>query len=434
MKKLQRLWVALLLLPAGAGSPGTETVPAEGGERAQGAVSAESVLYFPDYVDGGGWSVQLALNNVEPNRSAPVEVEVYDQQGRPVPRFLGSTDSFEIPVQGSRILRSAGAGNLRRGWIQVERQTASVHGLLTYRHAESGIEVGVRPVPLGDHFALFVEESSDIGTGLAVFNPDASEIEFQLRDEAGLDPLGRVLTQGNFQQRAHVLPEWFAEAGTRFLENFRGLLFLRAADGSGFAPMGLRGGKRIGSFSAVPAIPVLSDGAGKMYWTDSGTGKIQRANLDGTRVEDLVTGLGNPVGLELDPGAGKMYWTGSREGKIQRANLDGTGVEDLVTGLNQPVGVALGLGAGKMYWTHNLGGKIRRANLDGTGVEDVTPGAFLLPEGLALDAGAGKMYWIERGGVIQRANLDGTGFETVVTGLRGANDLVLVLVNGDPGT
>ncbi|MDE0435977.1 MAG: hypothetical protein OXH92_18410 [Bryobacterales bacterium] len=337
-------------------------------------------------------AVGAQQRRTEPNRSAPVEVEVYDQQGRPVPRFFGSTDSFEIPVQGSRVLRSAGAGNLRRGWIQVERQTASVHGLLTYRHAESGIEVGVRPVPLGDHFALFVEESSDIGTGLAVFNPDASEIEFQLRDEAGLDPLGRVLTQGNFQQRAHVLPEWFAEAGTRFLENFRGLLFLRAADGSGFAPMGLRGGKRIGSFSAVPAIPVLSDGAGKMYWTDSGTGKIQRANLDGTRVEDLVTGLGNPVGLELDPGAGKMYWT------------------------------------------HNLGGKIRRASLDGTGVEDVTPGAFLLPEGLALDAGAGKMYWIERGGVIQRANLDGTGFETVVTGLRGANDLVLVLVNGDPGT
>ena len=134
----------------------------------------------------------------------------------------GSTDSFEIPVQGSRILRSAGAGNLRRGWIQVERQTASVHGLLTYRHAESGIEVGVRPVPLGDHFALFVEESSDIGTGLAVFNPDASEIEFQLRDEAGLDPLGRVLTQGNFQQRAHVLPEWFAEAGTRLPRELSG--------------------------------------------------------------------------------------------------------------------------------------------------------------------------------------------------------------------
>ena len=118
---------------------------------------------------------------------------------------------------------------------------------MTYRHAESGIEVGVRPVPLNDHFALYVEESNDIGTGLAIFKPDAaSGIEFQLRDEAGLDPLGRVLTQRNFQQRADVLPEWFAGAGAGFLENFRGLLFLRSTDGSGFAPMGLRGGKRQG--------------------------------------------------------------------------------------------------------------------------------------------------------------------------------------------
>ena len=39
---------------------------------------------------------------------------------------------------------------------------------------------------------------------------------------------------------------------------------------------------------------------GKMYWTDRGTDKIQRANLDGTRIEDLITGLSGPVGLALD--------------------------------------------------------------------------------------------------------------------------------------
>ena len=32
--------------------------------------------------------------------------------------------------------------------------------------------------------------------------------------------------------------------------------------------------------------------AWKLYWTDSGTDKIQRSNLDGSRVEDLVTGIG----------------------------------------------------------------------------------------------------------------------------------------------
>ncbi len=65
-------------------------------------------------------------------------------------------------------------------------------------------------------------------------------------------------------------------------------------------------------------------------------------------MQDLVTsGLSEPAGLALDPGAGKMYWTDPGTGKIQRANLDGSGVEDLVTsGLSGPAGLALDLGVG----------------------------------------------------------------------------------------
>ena len=534
-----------------------------------GASDGGGTLYFPDYVDGGGWSVQLVLNNIDPNRSAPVEVEVYDQQGRTVPVFFDAGKSFAIPARGSRVLRSPGGRSVQRGWIQVETESASVHGLLTYRHGESGIEVGVEAVPLNDHFALYVEESSDIGTGLAIFKPDAaSEIEFQFRDEAGLDPLGGVLTQGNFQQRAHVLPEWFAGVNTRFLEDFRGLLFLRAANGSEFAPMGLRGGKRQSSLSAVPLIPIsgdgggggggglgglppdlavvslsvsddtltagqsfelraevrnqggspstattlryylsnnptistsdtevgtdavgalaaagtsaesieltapssagtyyygacvdpvsgesstrnncssvvqvtvsgggLSDGVGKMYWTHANQGTILRANLDGTQMEDLVTGLDSPSGLTLDLGRGEIYWADWSAGKIQRANLDGTRVEDLVTGLDNPIGLALDADAGKVYWTDYGTNKIQRANLDGTRVEDLVTADNQLafgtgldkPVGLALDAGAGKMYWASRtgGGKIQRANLNGSGVEDLVTGLAGPNGMAL---------
>ena len=40
--------------------------------------------------------------------------------------------------------------------------------------------------------------------------------------------------------------------------------------------------------------------AGKMYWTDPGTGKIQRADLDGSGVEDVVTtGLVDPWGIAV---------------------------------------------------------------------------------------------------------------------------------------
>ena len=41
------------------------------------------------------------------------------------------------------------------------------------------------------------------------------------------------------------------------------------------------------------------DEAQQMYWTNTEASKIQRANLDGSNVEDLVTGLGKPYGIAL---------------------------------------------------------------------------------------------------------------------------------------
>ena len=51
---------------------------------------------------------------------------------------------------------------------------------------------------------------------------------------------------------------------------------------------------------------------GKMYWTAEGPPRIQRADLDGSNVEDLVTtGLVNPRGLALDAAGERCTgWTG----------------------------------------------------------------------------------------------------------------------------
>ena len=116
--------------------------------------------------------------------------------------------------------------------------------------------------------------------------------------------------------------------------------------------------------------PVIE--AQQMYWTDIDTDKIQRANLAGSNVEDLVTGLSIPRGIALDLINSKMYWIDLGTGKIQRANLDGSNVEDLVTtGLSGPFGIALDLINSKMYWTDFGTEKIQRANLDGSNVEDL---------------------------------------------------------------
>ena len=175
----------------------------------------ETVQYFPDYVDGGGWSVQLMFSNVDPDTAASIQVEVYDPDGQPVPDLFDSELTLEIPALGARVLKSTGSGAIRRGWIQFETNAATVRGWLTYRHAPSGIEAVVEPAPLGPEFALFVEESETVGTGLALFNPaSATGIELRLRDEAGNDPLnGLVLAWKDFHQAALTLPEWFDVSG-----------------------------------------------------------------------------------------------------------------------------------------------------------------------------------------------------------------------------
>ena len=94
------------------------------------------------------------------------------------------------------------------------------------------------------------------------------------------------------------------------------------------------------TFTVKVTAPV-PESRGKMYWTDVGTDKIQRANLDGSQIEDLLPDRRSPAGLALDLATGKMYWTDAGTNKIQRANLDGTRIEDLVTGLSEPMGLAL---------------------------------------------------------------------------------------------
>ena len=168
-----------------------------------------------------------------------------------------------------------------------------------------------------------------------------------------------------------------------------------------------------------------------MYWADFDTNKIQRANLDGTNVQDLATGFGRPVGVTLDMSSGKIYWTDrdradtadpAGRSSIHRANLDGTNIETLVLGGNSVKEyIALDTSNGKMYWTdwtHLGSGKIQRANLDGSNIEDLVTGLSWSVRGIALDLSQGKMYWgtIDR---IQRANLNGSNVQDVFIGING---------------
>ena len=188
----------------------------------------------------------------------------------------------------------------------------------------------------------------------------------------------------------------------------------------------------------TPAGITLDLTAGKLYWIDSGTNKIQRANLDGSNIEDIVTtGLRTPTSIAVHP-EGLVYWTDSGTNKIQRKNLDDSAngedpIADIVTtGLRTPTGITLDLTAGKLYWTDSGTDTIQRANLNGSNIEDIVTTGLRTPTGIALDPTAGKLYWTDSGTeTIQRANLDGSNIEDIVTtGLRTPTGIAADLTAG----
>jgi hypothetical protein len=205
------------------------------------------------------------------------------------------------------------------------------------------------------------------------------------------------------------------------IETLVDLKLLYGGDGSQFFSRGL----------------VVDSAGGKMYWTDQTAGRIQRANLDGSNIETLLSGFANGAlkGIEIDTAAGKFYWTDSVAQKIQRANLDGSGVQDLVTLQTGLWDVALDTAAGKMYWGSSADDTIRRANLDGSGAELLWTGAASAnPHGIAIDPLAGKMYWYDSSATqILRANLNGSSVETAAD-LSGIAQSTVLWVNVDPRT
>jgi len=159
--------------------------------------------------------------------------------------------------------------------------------------------------------------------------------------------------------------------------------------------------------------------AQKIYWADPHAGKIQRADVDGSNVEDVVVGvLRWPKGMALDVAGGKMYWVDSGTDRIRRSNLDGSEVETILAWYwhRSLKAIALDLAASKLYWTDHLG--VHRADLDGSDVEErLIPNSYHnnLP-GIAIDSTRGKLYWTEDDyrPIVWRADLDGANAEDVV--------------------
>jgi PKD repeat protein len=106
----------------------------------------------------------------------------------------------------------------------------------------------------------------------------------------------------------------------------------------------------------------------KLYWTNY-NGGVWMKNLDGTgetQIIPLVEG-----GSTLVVG-NKLYfdqWVATGDIHIKSANLDGTGISTITTGISKIVfGIGYDPKEAKLYWGDRSVGRIRRGNTDGSGI------------------------------------------------------------------
>ena len=176
---------------------------------------------------------------------------------------------------------------------------------------------------------------------------------------------------------------------------------------------------------SVPRGIALDSTNGKLYLTNS-QHRLQRINLDGTGFEyDFILNVDAPMNIAVS--SSSVYWTETTEGfgRIRRANLDGSSVQNLVTNLTEPLPLAVI--NGKLYWTNGTRenkGELQRADLNGFNRE-VLQTLPIAPTGIAVDPARRLLYLTLPSGEIHRRNLDGSEYQPVVTGLVSPSNIVL---------
>ena len=160
------------------------------------------------------------------------------------------------------------------------------------------------------------------------------------------------------------------------------------------------------------------DANSKIYFSDfdvTGEGKIWRVNLDGSNLEELVSGINDPYGIALDTQNQRIYWV-DNSGNVSRSNLDGSTPEIGIVNIPgaKMRAIDLDVANNKMYYYEAEFEDLYVADLDGANSSSIISGVY--GYGVKVDAVNSKLYFDDqRSKTIVRANLDGSGQETIDT-------------------
>lgn len=195
---------------------------------------------------------------------------------------------------------------------------------------------------------------------------------------------------------------------------------------------GTASGSVLAGLTDLGAIQV-DPSTGVLYFLAHGT--LYRANADGSGLTALLEGsteaVGNVAAFTLDLSAGYIYWNDATNARIRRAAMDGTGIQDVVSGVEHSAALAVDAGNGTIYWAPRYEDVIRRASLDGSGAATVidASGVSFFEGASVLEVYDGKLYWADGWEHIAVANLDGSE-ATIIHDNPAASPQVMTVADG----
>jgi low density lipoprotein receptor-related protein 5/6 len=159
----------------------------------------------------------------------------------------------------------------------------------------------------------------------------------------------------------------------------------------------------------------------RVFWTDLADDQkqaIRSAHLDGSGESNVVVSdVYHPDGIAVDWIAGNLFWTDSGTDRIEVARLDGENRRVIISeDLDEPRSIVLDLVNGWMYWSDwGKNPRIERAWMDGRERSVIIDTELVWPNGIAVDIGRQKLYWCDaKLDRIEMSNVDGTERVTII--------------------
>jgi trimeric autotransporter adhesin len=151
---------------------------------------ANTPLYFPQFVDGNGYTTSLILLNTS-NQTETGNLQILDNNGSPwaVHQTGGTTNStfpYTIPAGGAYYFQSDGlSSSARAGWVRVVPDASSMApvGSGVFSYNPNGVMVSESGIPSSaatTHARVYVDLSGGHDVGLAVANIGNAETSIEI--------------------------------------------------------------------------------------------------------------------------------------------------------------------------------------------------------------------------------------------------------------